>query len=93
MAQNRSIRCLRVNVPDQANSITLPDFARHLIIKNVDGGLTPGEVRFNFAEDAADQYWTVAPGDTSPIIGVRGGEVVNTDGVGQAVTVEAIVWK
>lgn len=93
-----AIRAYRITVPDNANSFSLPGLKhssrdKNFIIKNVDGGLTPGAVRFNFAGDAASDYWTLEPGESSPVLtGLRGGDLIYTDGVGQSVTVEILVW-
>lgn len=86
---SNNTRTVRVSIPDQVNSIQLPDDCRYLVVKNV--GIL-NSIRFSFAGDGVNDYWTLAPGAQSPELVVKPGAVINTDGVGGSSQTECLLW-
>jgi hypothetical protein len=94
-----NVKAIRTIIPDQITSFVIPilrrsGFSKKIIIKNVSAGLIPNSIRFNFNDDGAGNYWTLAPGESSPVFsGLRSGDSVNTDGVSGSGTAEILVWE
>lgn len=86
---SHSARCLRISVPDVANSFQLPDDARFVIFRNAG----TNDLTINFEDDSATDFWTLKPGEETPApLLVKGGTTVNTDGIGGNSLLEVILW-
>lgn len=91
-----NIRAYRISVPDAESTITIPSIGqasriKKCVVKNV-GVLNP--MRISFSDDSPGNYWTLAPGAETPVFGgLRAGDVVITDGVGGATTMEVLIWE
>lgn len=90
-----SIQVYRVSVPDAVNTIVVPNlknggFYKNFVIKNI-GALV--SCRVNFDGDP-NNYITLSPGASTPVMkGLRGGDLVYTDGIAGSTTLEVIVWE
>ena len=77
----------RVNVPDPVSDFTIPDGISWAILKNVGAN----SIRFNFDDDAENDYWTLKLNELTPIIPVQAGQKFNTDGIGGPSTLEILM--
>jgi hypothetical protein len=82
-------RCLRINIPDEITSFNIPSETKYMIIKNA--GAT-NDMTFNFPDDAETDFWTLKPQTQSPVMVVKPGSLVHTDGIGGSTTCEVLLW-
>jgi len=95
-----TIACFRVTIPDAPSTITIPSLGnpnlpKKVIVRNVGTGLFANAFRFNFPGDSSSNYIELAPSTAypHPIGGLRGGEVINTDGIGGSAQIEIVIWE
>ena len=79
----------RLVIPDAVNSFTIPNDVSWVLMQNVGAN----DIKFNFDDDAASDFWTIKVGDKLPeAIKVKPGSTFNTDGVGGSSTLEIVTW-
>jgi len=81
-------KIFRLVIPDAANSFVVSDGVVWVIMANVGAN----DLKFNFDEDGATNYYTLKAGKETQPFRVKSGRTMNTDGVGGATTIELITW-
>jgi hypothetical protein len=88
-AQRGLITARRVAVSSSGGTITIPCQVRFFVIRNAHASVSFG---MNFNSDTIDNYFTLDPGDRTPIVEIKDSVQINARGLGGDSTAEGIFW-
>ena len=78
----------RKNITTSGSSVSIPDKINEVVIKNVGANA----MAFNFNADRSSDFWSLEPGETSPVIVLGEGVTLNAITPSGTTTMECLFW-